>query len=69
MFVPGALGIQEAAYAGLAPIFGLPPEVGLAASLLKRAREITIGIPVLLAWQAMEGQRAFAGTDERYSES
>jgi putative membrane protein len=69
VFVPGALGIQEAAYAGLAPIFGLPPEIGLAASLLKRAREITIGIPVLLAWQAMEGQRAFAGADEQYSGS
>jgi putative membrane protein len=69
VFVPGALGIQEAAYAGLAPIFGLPLEIGLAASLLKRAREITIGIPVLLAWQAMEGQRAFAGADEQYSGS
>ena len=69
VFVPGALGIQEAAYAGLAPIFGLPQEVGLAASFLKRARELTIGIPVLLAWQAMEGQRAFSATDEQFSES
>jgi putative membrane protein len=69
VFVPGALGIQEAAYAGLAPVFGLPIEVGLAASLLKRAREITIGIPVLIAWQAMEGRRAFSRVDERFSES
>jgi uncharacterized membrane protein YbhN (UPF0104 family) len=69
VFVPGALGIQEAAYAGLAPVFGLPQEVGLAASLLKRARELAIGIPVLLAWQAMEGQRAFARADEQFSES
>jgi hypothetical protein len=67
--VPGALGIQEAAYAGLAPVFGLPQEIGLAASLLKRARELTIGIPVLLVWQAMEGQRAFARADEQFSES
>jgi putative membrane protein len=69
VFVPGALGIQEAAYAGLAPIFGLPQEVGLAASLLKRARELTIGIPVLLAWQAMEGRRAFSAAGEQFSET
>lgn len=69
VFVPGALGIQEAAYAGLAPIFGLPQEIGLAASFLKRARELAIGIPVLLAWQAMEGQRAFSSSDEQFSES
>jgi putative membrane protein len=69
VFVPGALGVQEIAYASLAPVFGLPQEIGLAASLLKRARELTIGIPVLLAWQAMEGQHAFSPADEQVSES
>ncbi len=63
VFVPSAIGVQEAGYATLLPLFGLPPEFGIGASLLKRAREITIGIPVLLAWQAMEGRRAFAGAD------
>ncbi|MEI9930056.1 MAG: lysylphosphatidylglycerol synthase domain-containing protein [Rhizomicrobium sp.] len=58
--VPGALGVQEAGYALLLPLFGLPAEMGLAVSLLKRAREIVIGVPVLLAWQGMEGRRAFA---------
>jgi putative membrane protein len=58
--VPGALGVQEAGYALLLPLFGLPAEMGLAVSLLKRAREIVIGIPVLLAWQGMEGRRALA---------
>jgi hypothetical protein len=29
-------------------------------SLLRRARDIVIGVPVLLAWQAMEGRRALA---------
>ena len=42
-FVPAALGVQEAGYAMLAPLFGLPAEMGLAVSLLKRAREIVIG--------------------------
>ena len=58
--VPGAIGVQEAGYAGLAPLFGLPPEVGLAVSLLRRARDIVIGIPVILWWQAIEGRRALA---------
>jgi hypothetical protein len=26
---------------------------------LKRARDVAIGVPVLLVWQAQEGQRAF----------
>ncbi len=58
--VPGALGVQEAGYALLLPLFGLPTEMGLAVSLLKRAREIVIGVPVLLAWQGIEGRRALA---------
>jgi DNA-directed RNA polymerase subunit K/omega len=37
--------------------------VGLAVSLLKRAREIAIGAPVLLMWQGLEGRRAFAAPD------
>lgn len=63
VFVPSAIGVQEIGYATLLPLFGLPPEVGLGASLLKRAREVTIGVPVLLTWQLMEGRRAFAGPE------
>ena len=32
-----------------------------AVSLLKRAREIVLGVPALLYWQGVEGRRAFAG--------
>ncbi len=60
VFVPGALGVQEAGYALLLPLFGLSAEMGLAVSLLKRAREIVIGVPVLLMWQGLEGRRALA---------
>jgi glycosyltransferase 2 family protein len=56
--IPNALGVQEAAYAILAPLFGVGAEVGLAVSLLKRARDISVGVPILLIWQAAEGQRA-----------
>jgi hypothetical protein len=61
--VPAALGVQEAGYALMLPLFGLPAEMGLAISLLKRGREIAIGAPVLFAWQALEGRHALkAGT-------
>ena len=58
VFIPAAVGVQEAGYAVLAPLFGLPPETGLAISLLRRARDITVAVPVLLAWQAIEARRA-----------
>ncbi|HUO02576.1 MAG TPA: lysylphosphatidylglycerol synthase domain-containing protein [Rhizomicrobium sp.] len=58
VFVPAALGVQEAGYALLAPLFGLPAEMGLAVSLLKRAREIVIGVPSLLYWQSVEARAA-----------
>jgi len=63
-FVPAALGVQEAGYAMLAPLFGLPAEIGLAVSLLKRAREIVIGIPALLYWQAVEGRAAMREAEQ-----
>jgi uncharacterized membrane protein YbhN (UPF0104 family) len=55
--VPSGLGVQEGAYALLGPLFGLPPEAALALSLLKRARDVAIGVPVLLSWQILEGKR------------
>lgn len=60
-FVPDAIGIQEGAYVLLGQAFGLTPEIALALSLLKRARDVAIGVPVLLAWQALEGRRAWQG--------
>ena len=57
-FVPAAVGVQEAGYAMLAPLFGIPAEMGLAVSLLKRAREIVLGVPALLYWQSIEGRVA-----------
>lgn len=58
VFIPAAIGVQEAGYATLMPLFGLPPETGLAVSLLRRARDLTVGIPMLLLWQAIEGRAA-----------
>jgi putative membrane protein len=58
VFIPHALGAQEAAYTVLSPLFGIGAEFGLAVSILKRARDLALGIPILLIWQVIEGHRA-----------
>jgi putative membrane protein len=55
--VPNGVGVQEGGYALIGVLFGLSPETALALSLLKRARDLTIGVPTLLLWQAQEGRR------------
>jgi glycosyltransferase 2 family protein len=55
--IPNAVGVQEGAYVLIGAIFGLTPEMALALSLLKRARDLTIGLPALGVWQAVEGGR------------
>jgi putative membrane protein len=57
VFIPAAVGIQEAGYAALGALFGFAPETGVAVSLLRRARDVAVGVPVLLAWQAVEARR------------
>jgi putative membrane protein len=55
--IPNAVGVQEAGYILLGAIFGLTPEMALALSLLKRARDFTIGLPALAVWQMVESNR------------
>ena len=54
--VPGALGVQEGGYVLVGAALGLSPEVALAVSLLKRSRELLVGVPALLAWHLAEGK-------------
>jgi putative membrane protein len=56
-FIPGRLGVQEAAYTLLGAVFGIPPDIALSVSLLRRARDLVIAVPVLLAWQGIEARR------------
>ncbi len=65
VFIPSAIGVQEAGYAALAPVFGAGPEIGLAVSLLKRARDVAVGVPALLLWQLVEGRRALGRGKEK----
>jgi putative membrane protein len=59
--VPGALGVQEGGYLLLAPLAGLPPDVALALSLAKRAREIILGLPGLLYLRLSKAASSSAG--------
>ncbi len=59
--VPAGLGVQEGAYALLGPLFGLPAEAALALSLIKRARDISVGVPTLFSWQLAEIRHPFRG--------
>jgi glycosyltransferase 2 family protein len=55
--IPNAVGVQEGAYILVGTAFGLTPEMALALSLLKRARDLAIGLPALAIWQIVEGGR------------
>ena len=61
--VPSAIGVQEGGLVLLCGLFGVGPDAALALSLVKRARDVAIGVPALLAWQAAEARRAMAGRD------
>ncbi len=56
-FVPNALGVQEGGLILLGGMFGVDADAALALSLLKRGRDLVIGVPALLTWQMLEGQR------------
>lgn len=60
--VPAALGVQEAAYVALGSLFGLDPHLSFGLSLLRRGRDVAIGVPVLLVWQLSEIRRLRVGT-------
>lgn len=55
--VPNAFGVQEGAYIVLGAGFGLMPDIALALSLLKRARDFAIGVPALAIYQLIESGR------------
>jgi uncharacterized membrane protein YbhN (UPF0104 family) len=68
---PMGLGVIEGGYVVVGQMFGLTPEFALALSLIKRVRDIAIGLPALALWQAMEGRRLLVAPKppERTSEA
>jgi putative membrane protein len=68
--IPSALGAQEAGLILLCGVFGVPPDQALALSLIKRAADLVIGIPGLVALQIIEGGRLtpkFSGCERQPS--
>ena len=56
--VPAGLGVQEAAVILIGHLAGVGGDVALSLALVKRMREMLIGIPALLSWQWFETRRA-----------
>jgi hypothetical protein len=56
--VPGALGIQEGGYIVICGLLGVSPQQAIEVSLLRRIREVVLGVPGLLAWHRLEGRYA-----------
>lgn len=55
-FVPLGAGVQEGGYVIVGGLLGLPPDLALALSLLKRGRDLLLGVPAMLVWQFVEGR-------------
>jgi putative membrane protein len=55
--VPGALGVQEAGFILVCGLFHIHADLAIALSMAKRVREMTVGIPALVAWQVEEGKQ------------
>jgi putative membrane protein len=62
---PMGLGVIETAYAVVGPMFGLQPEFAVALSLIKRLRDVAVGLPALGLWQVLEGRRLLTPSAER----
>jgi putative membrane protein len=52
--VPGAIGVQEGGLVVVCGLLGIAPEVALALSLVKRLREVVLGLPGLVVWHRTE---------------
>ena len=59
--VPGAVGVQEGTYIVVGNLLGIPGEIALALSLVRRIRELALGIPALVWWQFMEAACLWRG--------
>jgi putative membrane protein len=61
-FIPGALGVQEGGLILAGSLFGLAPGTSIAIAILKRLRDVLVGVPGLLAWLWAEGRHPPADT-------
>ena len=59
--VPSAIGVQEVGFFVLGGAVGLTHEVALALALARRARDVIVFVPALIAWQLVEGRLWWRG--------
>ena len=52
--IPGALGVQEGGFVLIGTLFAISPQNALALSLIRRIRELALGLPGLALWHRME---------------
>ncbi len=57
-FVPAALGVQEGGYLLICAMFAIAAPTALALSLIRRIRELALGLPGLAIWRRMEVEGA-----------
>ncbi|TSD85784.1 hypothetical protein FFK22_025795 [Mycobacterium sp. KBS0706] len=69
VLVPGALGVQEGGFIVICGLLGIPPHSAVAMALIRRIREIALGVPGLMAWQVMEGRHLARRRRARASEA
>lgn len=58
--VPSAAGVQEGGYVVVCGMLGISPEIAIALSLVKRLREVALGLPGLVLWQRSSAKTAIA---------
>lgn len=55
--IPASLGVQEGGYILICGLLGISPQAAIELSLLKRIREVALGVPALIVWQIIETRR------------
>jgi glycosyltransferase 2 family protein len=59
-FIPGSWGVQESGYILIGQLLGVPVQLSLTLSLVKRIPDLVLGVPGLLVWYAIETRRLFS---------
>lgn len=55
-FIPLGAGVQEGGYVLIGGLLGIDAPSALAVALLKRGRDLLIGVPALICWQLLEAR-------------
>jgi putative membrane protein len=64
--VPGGIGVQEGALVAVGAAFGVPASAALALAVVKRARELLVGAPAIVAWAIAERHSIATFWSRRY---